>query len=211
MSIGADLLRFSERKILLLDFESQRLTLLDDNLPFQCSFIIADKYKILETHNYYLKWPGFKMSREAAIITKFQQSWVDNGDDPEFVLNAFESYLNDEQYIIVGHNIMFFDMYLHQLWRRVLGRKPDTSYIKRMVDTNLLARAYKMGWKPDRDDIVPWFHKVYATPVKGCKTNLLSISKELGVNVIEQNLHEASYDLKINLEVYRKLINLVEI
>lgn len=209
--IGADLLRFSDKKLLFLDMESQRLNLLDDNLPFQCSFIVANKYEILEKHNYYIKWPNFKMSVDAARITNFRQEWVENGDDPEFVLNAFESYLNDDQYIIVGHSILMFDLELYQLWRRAMGKKKNYLPRDRIIDTNLLARAYKMGWKPDRDNIIAWQYKVANTPQKGVKTNLLLMAKELEVEVDETKLHDATYDLIVNHGIYKKLINLIEI
>ncbi len=86
MSIGADLLRFSDRKIIVFDAETQRVNTAMDNLPFQWAYVITQRGKVIERHNHYLKWPDFKMSPGAAQITRFQQSWVDNGDDPLAVL-----------------------------------------------------------------------------------------------------------------------------
>jgi DNA polymerase III alpha subunit (gram-positive type) len=210
MSIGADLLRFSDRKLIFADMETSNLNLLDGNLPFQCAWIIADRHKIIEKHSYYLKWPNYRISKSAAAITGFNPNWVKNGDDPEFVLNAFESYLMDEQYILVGHNV-FFDMYVYQLWRREFNKKPNWEPLNRLIDTNLIARAYKEGWKPDKNNLLTWQYKAMAAFRKGVKTNLTLMAKELNVPIDESKMHDACEDLKINYEVYKKLINLVEI
>jgi DNA polymerase III epsilon subunit-like protein len=209
--IGSDLLRFSKRKTLLADTETQRLNLLDDNLPFQVAYIVTDKNNVLEKHSYYIKWPNFKMSPDAARITGFQEEWVKNGDDPEEVLEEFESYLYNPEYDIAAQNWLGFDCYVHSLWRRKLGKKPDYSYLDRVYDTNVLSRAYKMGWKPDRDSILAWSYKVQNTPIKGVKTSLGLMAKELGMEVDDNQLHNALYDLEVNNFVHRKIINLIEI
>ncbi len=211
MSIGSDLLRFSDHKIALFDWETQRLNLLLENLPFQCSIMVVQKGQILHTHNHYLKWPNFKMSPDAARITRFQQSWVDNGDDPEFVLDIFEQYALDETYLLGGHNIIGFDSPVWQMWRRALGRPTNWSANPRMLDTHLLARAYKMGWKPDRDNLEEWFQKVSNGYEKGVKTGLSLMAKELGVPFEESRLHDGIYDLGLNAQVLWKLANLMEI
>ena len=212
MSIGSDLLRFGKRKIIYFDMESQRINCLQDNLPFQCSWIVTESGKTLSEHNYYINWgANYKMSQDAARITRFQQSWVDNGNDPEFVLDAFESYILDENYLVAGHNILAFDMMLWQLWRKALKRHNNYSILNRLIDTNLLSRAYKMGWKPDRGNLVAWQYKVCNSPQKGVKTNLQQMAKDLDISFDESKLHDAGYDLMINSQVGWKLINMMEI
>jgi hypothetical protein len=211
MSVGSDLVRFSNREAMIWDLETQRLLLMEDNLPFQCSWIITNKNGVRLRQNYYIKWPEYKMGADAARITRFQQSWVDSGDDPEYVLHAFESHLHDKNFDIWGQNILGFDVYVHQIWRRELGLKTDFSYLDRVCDTSALSRAYKMGWKPDRANPLAWQYKVLATPVKGVKTSLTVMGRELGMEVNEDKVHDASYDLEVNNFVHRKLINMVEI
>jgi DNA polymerase III alpha subunit (gram-positive type) len=210
MSIGSDLLRFSDRKLLLFDMETNGLNLQHMTLPFQIAWIVADRKQVFESHQYYLKWPDYKMGKRAGEITEFNPNWVKTGTDPEHVLRAFESYLTNDQYLVVGHNI-FYDMYIYQLWRRQFGLKPNWEPLSRLIDTNLLARAYKEGWKPDRANLKAWQYKAMAAFRKGVKTNLTLMCKELGVPVDETKTHDAAYDLTINWQVYLKLINLVEI
>lgn len=210
MSIGADLLRFSNRKLLFFDCETNGLNLMNMTLPFQTAWIIADRYKALESHQYYLKWPDYRMGKRAAEITGFNPNWVRTGDDPLHVLRAFESYVCDPQYVIVGHNV-FYDLYVWRLWRRQFGLPPDDEPLSRVIDTNLIARAYKEGWKPDRANLLAWQYKVMAGFRKGVKTNLTLMAKELGVAIDETKTHDAAYDLNVNHEVYKKLIQVVEI
>lgn len=211
MSIGADLLRYSDRKLIIPDFETQRLNLMQDNLPFQLAWIVSDKTGILERHNYYFHWPNFRMSPDAAKITRFNPEWVKNGTDPEFILNAFESYLFNDKYDIASQNWLGFDIYIHKNWREALGKKPDYSYKNRVYDTNVLAKAYKLGIKPDRTNLLAWQYKLVDFKQRGLKTNLGGMAKELGMEVEEGRLHEAGYDLEVNDFVHRKLINMIEI
>ncbi len=211
MSIGSDLLRFSDRPIIVFDAETQRLNTMDDNLPFQWAWIVARKGKIIERHNHYLKWPGFRMSADAARITRFQQSWIDGGDDPRAVLTKWEGYALNEDYLLAGHNALCFDLPVWQLWRRQFGLKPDWSPANRLLDTHLLSRAYKMSWRPDRDNLLAWQYKVAAAYQKGVKTGLGLMAKELGVPLDESRTHDGLYDIEINAAVLHKLLNLIEI
>jgi DNA polymerase III epsilon subunit-like protein len=213
--IGSDLLRFSDRKIVIWDKESQRLNLLDDNLPFECAWVVMQRGQVLSRHAYYLGWPVDeycrRMSPDAARFTRFQRAWVENGDDPEFVLEAFESYAMDPQYLLAGHNVLGFDAGLWQLWRRALGRPVDWSFQSRLIDSHLLARAYKEGWKPDRENLEAWQYKVSSSHRKGVKTKLDIMAKEFDIPVDESKRHGAVYDLELNAAVLWKLINLMEI
>ncbi len=209
--IGADLLRFSDQKLLLADGECNRVNLLMDNLPFQWTFMVAQKNRILESHDHYLYWPGYKMGEGAARVTRFQQHWVTNGDDPTEILDKWEEYALDPQYLIVGHNIMGFDCPLWNLWRERLGRKRTWEMLSRVVDTHLLARAYKEGWKPDRENLLRWQFKVSNGHRKGVKTNLSLMATEFGIEFDPNRMHDAGYDLGVNLQVYWKLVNLMEI
>lgn len=211
MSIGNDLLRFSDRKLLIFDGECQRVNLLEDNRPFQWSWLVAQRNKVIESHNHYLKWPDYRMSADAARITRFHQHWVTNGDDPTEILDKWESLALNPDYLLLGHNILAFDCPLWNLWRRELGRKTDWSMLPRIIDTHLLSRAYKEGWKPDRTNLLAWQYKVMEAHRKGIKTNLTAMAKELDVDFDEDRMHDGLYDIGVNLQVYWKLINILEI
>lgn len=213
MSIGADLLRFSDQKITLADGECQRVNTMYGNLPFEWAWVVTRKGKILQRQKYYLNWGrDYRMSPDAARITRFNPEWVRNGDDPEFVLDAWESFALSEDTLLGGHNFLCFDVPLWMLWRRALGRPPIwNQVINRVIDSHLLARAYKEGFKPDRENLLAWQYKVAAAHRKGVKTGLSLMAKELGILVDDARLHGADYDLELNTAVLWKLINLMEI
>ena len=209
--IGSDLLRFSDRKIIVFDAETQRVNTMQDNLPFQWAYAITQKGRVLSTRNHYLKWPGFKMSPDAARITRFQQSWVDNGEDPRAVLAEWEKVALSPDYWLAGHNVATFDCAVWQLWRRQLGMKPDWSMLPRVLDTHLLSKAYKMGIKPDRANLLAWQFKMTTIWDKSIKTSLGVMAKDLGIPVDETRQHDGLYDIEINAAVLWKLLNLMEI
>lgn len=222
MSVGSDLLRFAERPLLLADGESQRLNLMADNLPFQWSFTQAIRNRVVRNHDYYLRWPDFRMSPDAARITRFNPEWVRNGDDPEHVLEAWESHVRPDDPagpIFCGHNICGFDVYLWDLWRKHLGRPTlfplSAALRRRLLDTHLLARAWKEGWKPPTrfgtDEFYCWQRKVAKAHRKGVKTGLTQMCKDLQIAVDENQTHNAAYDLGINLAVYWGLVNQMEV
>lgn len=213
--VGSNLLRFSDREVALFDFETNGLQQMSpDTLPFQCSWLVANRHRVLSTHDYYMRWSKYKMSAGAARVTRFNPAWVENGDDPEFVLDTFESYTLDDRYLLVSHSILGYDSGIWNLWREALGRPRTWSFLTRIVDTHLLSRAWKEGWKPDRSSpeaFLAWQFKVAAGYRKGIKTNLTQMCKDLEVPIDESKTHDATYDLQLNVQVYWKLIQLMEI
>lgn len=211
VSVGADLLRYSDVTLLPFDFESQRLNVCHDNLPFQLSWLVAKRNRILETHNHYLHWENFVMSPDAAMITRFDPRWVKNGDDPTMVLDKWETQALGTNTLLIGSNILSFDCPLWNLWRRHMGRPATWAMLPQVIDIHLLARAFKLGIKPDRENLLAWQYKVNNNPVKGVKTGLSTMATEFKIDFDPNRLHEAEYDLGLTLQVYWKLVNLMEI
>lgn len=226
MSVGSDLLRFSNRLILCADAETQRVNQLEDNLIFQWSFAEAVRNQIKRMHDSYLGWDKdrflSRMSAGAAQITRFNPQWIVNGEDPEHVLDVWESHARPDDQdgpIILGHNFLSFDTSLWRLWRLELGR-PDLFPLgpalrRRIIDTHLIARAWKEGFKaPTRfgtDEFYAWQLKVAKAHRKGVKTNLAQMCKELEIAVDTTRTHEATYDIWLNVAVYWGLVNKMEI
>ena len=132
--------------------------------------------------------------------------------DPSKALDKFEKYLYDPEYLIIGQNILGFDVYIHNIHRKLLGRKSDYSYINRVVDTNCIARAIKMNIDFDVDnDLLSWQYKLLNYRKKGIKTNLRQLCKDYDVEFDDKCLHEAVYDVKKTHEVLMKMIWDIEI
>ena len=195
------------------DYETCHLNLSLDNKPWQLSFLIAKGNKALETKNYYIWWDNLVLSEDARRITRFNDNvYKEKAIDPKIVLEEFESYLYNDKYLKVGHNIYSFDIYIHNQFRALLGKKPDYSYLDNSLDTNSLAKMYKLGIQSlKKENIREEMFRFSNFRQKGLKTSLSTMAKEFGINTDENRLHDSGYDVFINLLVWNKLKYLVKV
>ena len=210
-----DLLRFKRnQKYVIFDYETCDLNLASlDNKPWQLSFIVADINKIYEKQDYFLKWKDLKVSEDAARITGFSKKVYDKkAVCPKKALDHFEKYLYNEEYIPLGHNVLGFDVYIHNIHRILCKRKPNYSYINRVIDTNCLAKAsaekIKMAKGSSR---LGWQYSLNGFIKKGLKTSLQQCAKKYSIDFDPSKLHDALYDITINYEVFKKQLWDVEI
>lgn len=214
--IGTDTLKYNfiDKKFVFFDFETSCLNLgIEYNRIWQASWIVYQGYKLVETHDYFLKWDNFYISPGAALATRFNPRNVEEkGRDPKEILEIFEKYLYDPQYIICGQNILGFDVYLHALWRKSFGLKPDYSYVDRLIDIRALAVAYKTNakFKPDANFLAQQYRFLNLRQ-KGLKTNLTQLCNDLNIPVDPNKMHDALEDVKKSAEVFQGLVKLLEI
>jgi len=132
--------------------------------------------------------------------------------DARKVLDCFEGFLYDKDYIIVGHNIIGFDIYIHNIYRRLLGEKPDYTYLERLVDTNCLSKAIKLQIPKKKDESVfQWMSRLNFFHKRGLKTSQKQMLKENNIDFKEELLHNSLYDVQMNFELFRKLIYQIDI
>ena len=115
-----DLLRFKkDLNLIVFDYETCNLNLgLDTNKPWQLAFLVIEGGKVTERVDYRLKWDDLEVSPEAAKITGFNKEKHDrDAIDPKIALDHFEKYLYNESFIKAGHNILGFDVYIHNIHR----------------------------------------------------------------------------------------------
>ena len=210
-----ELLRYNDnQKYLVFDFETCNLNLVNpDNKPWQLSFITCTKNKILEKHDHFLKWKNLKVSEGAQKATRFDHTkYRIKSEDPLPVLRKFDELLYDKQYKIVGHNLLGFDIYIHNTFRKAYGLKSDFSYLSRLIDTNSLAKASKEDIKFNKkDSFLSWQFRLDRHIRKGLKTNMGAMLRELDVDFDKDKLHDSMYDIQMNLEIFRKLLWKVDI
>ncbi len=151
------LLRFDKKqKYLVLDTETEGLNLIKSK-PYQVSWIIAQGDTILEKNNRYIWWEDLNMSEDAARITRFNKDFYKSkAEDPKVVWGDFCKELYNPEYKIVGQNLLGFDVYMINVWRKLMGLGSDHSYIDRIIDTLSLARAIAKEDKPDFDNFICW-------------------------------------------------------
>lgn len=210
------LLRFKpKQKYLLFDYETCNLNLVDNNKPWQLAFLVIENNKIVESKDYWLKWGELKVSPEAAKITGFTEAkYKKKATCPKEALDHFEKYLYDDSYIKVGHNLLGFDVYMHNMHRKLVDSKSksDFSYTENLVDTLCLAKALKKRINLDKDDdLLAWQYRLNHLIERGLSCNLRQCCKDFDVSFDESKLHDALYDIKVNYEVFKKMIWEIEI
>lgn len=213
--MSENLLRFNkEQKYLIWDVESCNLNLgWAENKAWQLGFVVAQNNKILEEHDFFIKWTPLPIGEGAARVTRFDKNLYESkAQDPLKVLQFFEKYLYDPQYRIIFHNGLRFDVFLHNIFRRNLGLDSDYSYISRAIDTNAIARAVKMNIKYNKnEDFIAFQYKMLSFKKKGLKTNLTALGNEYKIPFDYESLHLASSDVILNGLIFQKLIWQIEI
>jgi DNA polymerase III alpha subunit (gram-positive type) len=206
------LLRFKKKqKYVVFDFETEGLNLRYSK-PWQLGFIIAEGKQVQHEYNLHIDFPDLNISEDAKRITRFSQAIHDKKKkDKCEVLDCFEKFLYDPDYLIVGHNILGFDIYIHNMLRLACGKQSDYSYMDRTLDTNCLAKAYRMNLKKPDGNLTFWQCKLNNYIKRGMKTNQKVLLKEFDIEFEEDKLHDAIYDVKMNLEIFHKLIWKVEV
>ena len=209
------MLRFNkDQKYICFDFETCHLNLLDDsNKPWQLSYIIAKGNNIIKEVDNYIYWPDLKLSEGAKLVTHFdERKYHSLASDAKEVLFTFESYLYDKDYLIIGQNLLGFDVYIHNIYRRLLGHKTDFSYTKRIIDTNCIAKAIKKNLKPQKDtDFTFWQSRLNDFREKGLKTSIKAQLKDYKIDFDENMLHNSMYDVQMNFKIFQKQLWQIEI
>jgi DNA polymerase III epsilon subunit-like protein len=212
--VNTDLLRFKNNSnIVLFDYETCSLNLgLSKNKPWQLAFLVIQNGKIVEEVDYRLKWDNLEVSPDAAKITGFNKKKHDSlAVDPKIALDHFEKYLYDKDFLVVGHNILGFDVYIHNIHRNLLDLPTDYSYINKCLDTVCLARAVKKEIPFKNGSLLSWQYKLNGFRERGLKVSLQQCCKDYSIDFDPKLLHDALYDIKKNHEVFNKLIWQIEI
>ena len=211
----SDLLRFKTgQKYVLFDFETCGLNLGSlRNKPWQLAFITIENQKITDKADYWLKWDDINVSEGAAKVTGWTQKKYDTkAVDPDKPLEHFENYLYDDSYLKVGHNILGFDVYMHGIARRLMGKQPDYSYLPHLIDTLCLSRAINNDIQLQKgDNFLHWQYKMLSLRKAKGRNRLIDLCRQYDIKFNEKKLHDALYDIEKNYEVFKKLIWNIEV
>ena len=206
------LLRFKKnQKYIVFDFETEGLNLRYSR-PWQLGFIETEGQNIKTEHDIYIGFDDLSVSVDAARITGFSEhTYHKKKKDKLQVLEFFDKFLYNPDYLIIGHNIIGYDVYIHNVLRKACGKPTDYSYMNRVIDTNCLSKAYKMGLKKVDDNLTLWQYKLNNYIKKGLKTSQITMLKEFSIPFEADKLHDAVYDVKMTLKLFHKLIWNIEV
>lgn len=201
------MLNLYNRKLLIWDYETESLSELYAR-PWQLGFCIYEKGQEVFSYSSYIKYnTPLKVSPGAARATHYNPFIVEKEGKPaQEVFDIFWKYLYDEQYTPAGHNLLGYDVQINNVARRELGLPPDYSYVPRILDSNAIARGFKMNLKPKKgENLVAWQYKMLNIRAKGVKTSILTLCREYSIECDENRLHEAIYDTRMNYQIFKEL------
>lgn len=181
--------------------------------PWEIFWSVFEKGEEVESHECLLKWPDLKVSEGAARVTGFDPQRIEDfGQEPKEIIDLFDSFLYDDRNILVGANILGYDVKIINTARRQFGYKPDYSFIKRIYDVNAIARGLKwpVRYNPG-DDFIAWQYKCLNIKMKGMKTKVQYLCEEYGIPFDLEQLHQAKYDSFLTEKVFRELVKRVNI
>lgn len=210
-----ELLRYNfNQKYIVVDTETEGLNLLSSK-PWQISWITYQGKKEIEENNRFLYWDNLNISDEAASVTGFnRENYLENAEDPRVVFQDLSKYIFNDDYIIVGQNLLGYDIYIIGVLMELLNMEKNYLFIDRIIDTKALAMAIAKGIKNipsnQRERLI--FQLKYLNHVeKGIRTNQKHLLKTYEIDFKEENLHDAIWDVRYCFQIFWKQINQLDI
>ncbi len=201
-----NLLRFDwKQKYLIFDGETNGLNLCH-TLPWQWGYCIADGKQIKQEFERKIWWENYEIDDTIAMLNHFdRQTYNKEARDPKEVLDEFEQYLYDPNYLVVSMNGLGFDCFIHNNWRKKLGRKTDYSWMDRNIDILATFRAIMAGAKtPPKDDLLAWQYTFLNNRDKKVKASLAAQLKHYSIPFNDAARHEALEDVRLTFQVFWK-------
>ena len=210
--MNESLLRFDRnQKYLVFDTETEGLNLINSR-PWQVAWIVTQGDKVLEEHDVYVGWVDLEVSKDAARVTGFsKQDYERRAIDCSDAMKKFASYLYNPDYKIVGHNLLNFDVYIVNVWRKLLNLTSDYSFIDRIIDTRSIATAIDKNIPVDKENLLAWQYKMVNYIERGLKTSQPTLLKRYDIPHDPKRLHDALYDIMMNYKIFRKQLYEIEL
>jgi len=206
---------------MIYDGESDGLNLVSVKC-WQLAWALATGNRITDIFNRFIYWPDLEVSEGAARVTGFDVGYYQSigkknktyrvkgkifkAEEPSVVLNDFIKGVGDPERLIIGQNLLGFDVFLIASLQKWMGQKPDYSYISRIYDTHVLGKAYKEGLqKPTSGDFLAWQYKIKHDKTLKAKSSQLYQLKNLGIEFDEAKLHDAITDVENTFKIFLEL------
>ena len=194
------------QKYLIFDVESANLDLVGVQ-PWQIAWSLAEGNKITQSYNEYVDFPDFQIKDEIARMNHFNRQEYNRKKRPQKeVWDKFKKELLNPERIIIGQNLLFFDVYAVASLQKHIGERPDYSYLPRIYDTRPLGKAYKEGLTiPKTGDLLSWQYKIVHDRTLKAKSSQLFQLKNLGIEFDESKLHDALVDVEMTFKIFLEL------
>ena len=206
------LLRFNKKqRYFVFDTETEGLNLVTSK-PWQVAWLVVEGDKIISRNDKFIQWPTLNVSEGAAKVTGFsRKEYEKKAESPDQVWCEFSTELYNEDNLIIGQNLLGFDVYMVNVWRNLMGMQSDHSYVRRIIDTKSLATAIAKQIPVDKDNFLPWQYRLLNYKERGLRTSQATLLKKYDIPHDPKRLHDALYDIEMNFKVFRKQLFELEI
>jgi DNA polymerase III alpha subunit (gram-positive type) len=210
--MNESLLRFNKKqRYVVFDTETEGLNLVTSR-PWQVAWMVVEGDKIIEKNDLFIEWPDLQVSEGAARVTGFtEKEYNKKCEPPNEVWERFSKDLYNPDNLIIGQNLLGFDVYMVNIWRRLMNLGADYSFIPRILDTKVLATAIAKEMPVVKDDFIGWQYRLLNYRERGLKTSQATLLKKYNIDHDPKRLHDALYDIEMNFKVFRKQLFDLEI
>ena len=200
------MLKFNQKYI---DFDTETDGLnLKYSRPWELSYLVCDGYNIKTKRQIYIDVPNLDLPPFIKKLTGFsQEKYNDIKVSPEEAYEEFWPFLKSEQYLLVGQNILMYDVWMLKSLANMAKKQFDFSFMDRILDTRFMAIAEMNGLeKPSDGNYLNWFYKLGNDGnLKKRGSSQLALLKKLDISFEESRLHDGLYDVQKNWEIFLEL------
>lgn len=195
---------------MIFDTETDGLNLYSAKV-WQLSYSLYRGDNLILSCEKYPHWPDLKMSPDAARISRFNAvKYAERAEDPAKILREFEKYLYDPSIFICGANLIGYDIYVHNNYRRLLGMPSDYSYIERIFDVQNIEKAIELNYhKPEGQSQTAWNFKLRSYRKRGLSVTVKMLCKKYEIPYDEHKAHDATYDNHLVKMILNKQLYLI--
>jgi len=206
------LLRFNKKqRYVVFDTETEGLNLVTSR-PWQVAWLLVEGNNVIEKNDFYIHWPNLNVSEGAARVTGFSYNeYAKKSMPPNTVWEKFAHSLYDENNLIVGQNLLGFDVYMVNVWRKLMGMESDHSYVRRIIDTKSLATAIAKEIPVEKENFINWQYRLLNHRERGLRTSQATLLKKYNIDHDPKRLHDALYDIEMNFKIFKKQLFDLEI
>ena len=192
------------QKYICLDTETTGLNL-SYSEAWQVSWIVCEGKRVVDVHDRFPNVENLQLSEGAARVTGFDRSVYNSKKEPlKNVWGDLKKYLYDPDYLIIGQNLLGYDVYILRALALKLGEEPDFSYMDRILDTRPLGKAVRENiQKPAGNiDMLSWQYKMMNDRSLKAKVSQLQLLKYFSIDFDKDKLHDGLYDVTKSFEIF---------
>jgi DNA polymerase III epsilon subunit-like protein len=190
--------------VIVWDVETEGLNLRYSR-PWELSWIEAIGDNIVAERQRFIDIPNLKVSDEVRRITHFDDEKYHRLKRPAAeVAEEFAEVLYADN-VIVGQNLLGFDVYIWGVLCDMVGRQKDHSYLDRIIDNRFVGMGYREGIEMPGKNRLSWQYKIFNDRSLKSKVSQLALLKLFGIEYDPYRLHEGLYDCQKTFEIFKEL------